>query len=114
MVLFRSDITLQLIRSGQKVVRIVICLESKDIFGGIMNATIVDLRYKTGEILAALDKREHVTILYHGKPRATIVPLGEDVTAGRVREHEFFGMYAEESESVATVMESLRGGRYDL
>ena len=49
-----------------------------------MNATFVDLRYKTAEILAALDKREHVTILYHGKPRATIVPLGEEVTAGLI------------------------------
>ncbi|EKD36784.1 MAG: hypothetical protein ACD_75C01373G0001 [uncultured bacterium] len=77
-----------------------------------MNATIVDLRYKTGEILAALDKRERVTILYHGRPRATIVPLDDETTVGRVREHEFFGMYAGESETVDAVMDRLRGGRF--
>lgn len=79
-----------------------------------MNASIVDLRYKTGEILAALDKRERVTILYHGKPRGTIIPLEEETTRVPVREHEFFGMYAGESESVDAVMERLRGGRHDL
>jgi len=79
-----------------------------------MNASIVDLRYKTSEILAALDKRERVTILYHGKPRATIVPIEEEATSVRVREHEFFGMYAREDEPVAAVMERLRGGRYDI
>ena len=78
-----------------------------------MNATIVDLRYKTGDILAALDKRERVTILYHGKPRGTIIPLEED-EPGRVCDHEFFGMLAAESEPVEAVMERLRGGRYDL
>lgn len=79
-----------------------------------MNASIVDLRYKTGEILAALDKRERVTILYRGKPRGTIIPLEEEATSVRVREHEFFGMYAGESDPVDAIMERLRGGRHDL
>ena len=78
-----------------------------------MNASILDLRYKTSDILAALDNRESVTILYHGKPRGTIIPL-ENVTAGRVCEHEFFNMYAGEAETVDEVMDRLRGGRYDL
>lgn len=76
-----------------------------------MKASIIDLRYKTGEILAALDKRERVTILYHGKPRGTIIPLEEDLTPGRVCEHEFFGMRAGEAEPVEAVMDGLRGGR---
>jgi len=79
-----------------------------------MNASIVDLRYRTGEILAALDKRERVTILYHGKPRGTIIPLEEEATSGPVREHEFFGMHTPESEPVDVVLERLRGGRYGL
>ncbi|HBA89447.1 MAG TPA: hypothetical protein DCZ75_16120 [Geobacter sp.] len=79
-----------------------------------MNASIVDLRYKTGEILAALEKRERVTILYHGKPRGTIVPIEEENTPGRVRDHAFFGMHQEESEPVDRVMERLRGSRYDF
>jgi antitoxin (DNA-binding transcriptional repressor) of toxin-antitoxin stability system len=83
-------------------------------FGGDMNASIVDLRYRTGEILAALDNRERVTILYHGKPRGTIIPLGEEASTQRVHEHEFFGMNAPGSEPVDAVMERLRGGRYAL
>ena len=78
-----------------------------------MNASILDLRYKTSEILAALDKRERVTILYHGKPRGTIIPL-EDSPVGKVCEHEFYNMYSSETESVEDVMERLRGGRHDL
>ena len=78
-----------------------------------MNASILDLRYKTSDILAALDKRESVTILYHGKPKGTIIPL-DDATAGKVCEHEFFNMYAAESEAVDAVIARLRGGRHDL
>jgi len=78
-----------------------------------MNASILDLRYRTSDILAALDNRESVTILYHGKPKGTIIPL-EDSTAGKVCEHEFFNMYAGETETVDEVMEHLRGGRHDL
>ena len=78
-----------------------------------MNASILDLRYKTTDILAALDRRESVTILYHGKPKGTIIPL-DDATAGKVCEHEFFNMYAAETEAVDAVMERLRGERHDL
>ena len=79
-----------------------------------MNASIIDLRYKTSDILAALDKREHITILYHGKPRGTIIPLEETSPTGKVCKHEFFGMYAKDTETVEDVMERLRGGRHDL
>ena len=79
-----------------------------------MNASIIDLRYKTSDILAALDNREHVTILYHGKPRGTIIPLEETGSTGKVRQHEFFGMYSQGTETVEDVMEQLRGSRHDL
>jgi len=78
-----------------------------------MNASVLDLRYKTSDILNALDHQEQVTILYHGKPKATIIPL-ETFSSVRVCEHDFFGMYATETESVENVMERLRGGRHDL
>ena len=78
-----------------------------------MNASILDLRYKTSDILAALENREQVTILYHGKPKGTIIPM-EGVPAGLVCEHEFFNMYAGETESVNEIMGRLRGGRHDL
>lgn len=79
-----------------------------------MNASIIDLRYKTSDILAALDNREKVTILYHGKPRGTIIPIEETNPPGKVCEHPFFGMYADDTAAVEDVMEELRGGRYDL
>jgi len=85
-----------------------------DIMEITMNASIIDLRYKTSDILAALDKREHITILYHGKPRGTIIPLEETSPIGKVCNHEFFGMYARDTETVEDVMEHLRGGRYNL
>lgn len=78
-----------------------------------MNASIIDLRYKTSDILAALDNREPVTILYHGKPKGTIIPL-EDVTVGKVCDHGFFNMHAGEAEPVDDVIERLRGGRHDF
>jgi antitoxin (DNA-binding transcriptional repressor) of toxin-antitoxin stability system len=79
-----------------------------------MKASTVDLRYKTNEILAALEKREPVTILYHGKPRGTIVPYEEETGTGKVCDHAFFNMYGTETESVEEVMQKLRGGRHDL
>ena len=76
-----------------------------------MKASIVDLRYRTGEILRALARREQVQVLYHGKIKGTIVPAA----AGKVRpaaEHPFFGMAAADEPPVEEVVRSLRGGRY--
>ncbi|MHC4248228.1 MAG: type II toxin-antitoxin system prevent-host-death family antitoxin [Planctomycetota bacterium] len=39
-----------------------------------MKATVVDLRRRTREIIAALDRGESVTITYRGKEKGTIVP----------------------------------------
>jgi hypothetical protein len=78
-----------------------------------MKASIIDLRYKTNDILAALDRRECITILYRGKPKGTILPI-EDKTAHRVCEHEFFGMNAQDKDDVAKVMERLRCERFAL
>jgi antitoxin (DNA-binding transcriptional repressor) of toxin-antitoxin stability system len=78
-----------------------------------MNASIVDLRYKTRSILTALENRETVTILYHGKPKATIVPLPGKKRL-RVCEHEFFAMVADKAKPVAAVMKELRDRRYAL
>lgn len=79
-----------------------------------MNASILDLRYRTSDILAALENRERVTILYHGKPRGTIIPLEDAGEAGKVCEHELFGMYTSERESVSEVMDRIRGSRHYL
>ena len=76
-----------------------------------MNASIVDLRYKTKQILAALERRETVSVLYHGKLKGRIVPAAP--SPGRnVENSDFFGMRAKDRTSVAAAMRDLRGGRY--
>ena len=54
-----------------------------------MKATVVDLRYRMKEVLTALDRREKVIILYHGKVKGTIIPAGATTTID-VEEHPFF------------------------
>jgi len=77
-----------------------------------MKATVLDLRYRMKEVLKALDKREKVTISYHGKIKGTIVPAGADKTI-KVKDHPFFNMAEEETRSVARQMDELRGSRFD-
>ena len=76
-----------------------------------MEASIVDLRYKTAQILAALEKREKVTILYHGKIKGVIMPIPSPKDK-KLSEHSFFGMNAADKKSVKTVVKELRRGRY--
>ena len=63
------------------------------------------------EVLKALDRRERVSLLYHGKIKGAIVPVAEKQGV-RTMDHPFFGMDSKLAESVGTVMERLRGGRY--
>ncbi len=78
-----------------------------------MKASIVDLRYKTKEILQALERNETVTVLYHGTVKGIIKPAGKSPHA-RVKNHPFFGMYKDEQESVQAEMERLRKPRHDV
>ncbi len=78
-----------------------------------MQASVVDLRYKSNDILAALDHGEEVVLLYRGKPKGTIMPLAGKST-GAVADHPFFGMNRQADKPVEAVMEELRGGRYDF
>jgi hypothetical protein len=77
-----------------------------------MKATVLDLRYKMKEVMKALEKREKVTVLYHGKVKGTIVPAGAD-RAMKVRDHPFFGMIRDEVKPVAQRLDELRGSRFD-
>jgi antitoxin (DNA-binding transcriptional repressor) of toxin-antitoxin stability system len=78
-----------------------------------MKASIVDLRYKTKEILQALERNESVTILYHGKGKGMITPAGRG-PAPDMREHALFGLRREASETVQQEMERLRKPRHDV
>ena len=76
-----------------------------------MKATVVDMRYRMTKVLEALDNREQVQILYHGKVKGVIHPAGQK-QARKAAEHPFFGSLGDEPETVAQVMERLRGGRH--
>ncbi len=77
-----------------------------------MKASVVDLRYKMNEVLKALDRRERVTITHHGKVKGIIEPVRPCIRM-KVEEHPFFKMTADDIESVAELMDDLRGSRYD-
>ena len=78
-----------------------------------MKASIVDLRYKTKDILKALERNESVTVLYHGKIKGIINPVKEK-SASKIIDHPFFGMHKEHKETVLEELENLRKPRYDL
>ena len=78
-----------------------------------MKASIVDLRYKTKEILKALGRNESVTVLYHGKVRGVIKPAREK-SVSRVKDHPFFGMRKGSEESVLEELDRLRKPRHDV
>jgi hypothetical protein len=78
-----------------------------------MKASIVDLRYKTREILEALGRNETVSVMYHGKVKGILSPARNESTRS-VSDHPFFGMKSGEVLSVEEEMNRLRGARYDL
>lgn len=78
-----------------------------------MKASVVDLRYKMKDILLALKRKESVTILSHGKVKGTIIPVRSEVSKKEMKKHSFFGMYNDNTQDVESVMQDLRGGRYD-
>jgi antitoxin (DNA-binding transcriptional repressor) of toxin-antitoxin stability system len=77
-----------------------------------MEATIVDLRYKMKDVLEALERRETVQILYHGKVKGKIVPVSPNQEL-RIENHPFFGMMKGLKDNVAEIMSALRAERYD-
>lgn len=77
-----------------------------------MKASIVDLRYKMKEVLKALDRKEKVEILYHGKVKGTIFPQMNDSDIN-VKDHPFFGMHRARKKPVSREMDDLRSSRYD-
>jgi antitoxin (DNA-binding transcriptional repressor) of toxin-antitoxin stability system len=76
-----------------------------------MDATILDLRYRMSSVLEALERREEVRVLYHGKPKGTIIPEG-GVASSSVKSHPFFGSRRADEGSVTDAMDRLRGGRF--
>lgn len=78
-----------------------------------MKASILDLRYKTKEVLRALRNRELVTVLYHGVPAGIIHPADER-QCPRVQDTQFFGMNAKTKASPLDAVKRMRQNRYAL
>ena len=78
----------------------------------LMEASVVDLRYKMRDVLEALERRESVQILCHGKVKGTIVPASRGQKT-RVADHPFFGMRKDELKSPVEFVDELRRSRYD-
>ena len=79
-----------------------------------MNATTLDLRYRTREVLSSLDRGESVIITFRGKPKGVIAPYRETTTAkhkSSIMDHPFIGMWAGFGTTVDDEMNRLRGGR---
>ncbi len=85
-----------------------------------MEASFVDLRKRSREIIRALDRNESVTITYRGKPRAIMQPIAPDGTKRstkkpRTEDQPAFGMWADRKDmkDVAAYVRHLRKGRFD-
>lgn len=83
-----------------------------------MEASFVDLRKKSKEIINAINRREKVTVLYRGKPAAIMNPINtaSKTTHLSASEHKAFGMWATKTGEEASVIDQvalLRRKRYD-
>jgi len=76
-----------------------------------MDASIVDLRYKTKEILSVLERNEEVRVLYRGKLKGRIIPANSPSSGQSIVQHPFFGC-DEDTRSVEEIMDELRKPRY--
>ncbi len=75
-----------------------------------MKTNAVDLRRNMKDIMRAVGRNEPVTVLYHGKEKAMILPI-EQATVSSVHNHAFFGMMKDDM-AVESVIDGLRDGRY--
>ncbi|TVQ96827.1 MAG: type II toxin-antitoxin system Phd/YefM family antitoxin [Desulfovibrionales bacterium] len=73
-----------------------------------MPASALDLRYKTKQIIQALERNEEVRIFYRGKLKGIIQAVEPERKAKSLSDHPFFGMSCDARQSVDEVMSELR------
>jgi prevent-host-death family protein len=80
----------------------------------MMKASVRDLRYRTKDVLKAVDRGEVVTVLYRGKERARLIPLSADGQAESVIPGKAFGMWKDRRDlrDVSAYVRKLRVGRF--
>lgn len=79
-----------------------------------MEASVLDLRRRMSEIIRALDNNEPVIILYRGKKKGVIYPVGKrGDNSGGAGKHHAFGMWKDRKDmkDVDRYVRGLRRGR---
>jgi len=78
-----------------------------------MNVSTVHLRYRTKDILRAVERGESVTVLHRGKEKARIVPPLTNGDSEGLRTPEAFGLWKDRKDlrDVATYVRKLRRPR---
>ena len=81
-----------------------------------MKASAKDLRYKTKEIIAALERGEEVLLTYRGEEKAKIIPVSKETAKSydRRAENSLFGIWRgnEKVANVDAYLDKVRGGRF--
>lgn len=80
-----------------------------------MEATALDMRYKTHSLFDMLSRGDSVVITYRGRKAAILSPYKDDNAPLNpcVRNHPFFGSAPSSGESVTAIIDRLRGDRFD-
>ncbi len=59
------------------------------------------------KILKALERKEKITVLYHGKAKGVILPVGYKNNK-KIKDQAFFGMLSDEMKPVKEIMDDVR------
>lgn len=77
-----------------------------------MKASVMDLRYRTKEILRALDARQEITLTHRGTEKGKIIPTeAKPRVHGSLLRHPAVGMWADCTESVPELIARIRKPR---
>jgi len=79
-----------------------------------MKATILDLRYRTKDVLKAIERGEIVTVFQRGKEKARILPALPSRLRTKVRASDAFGMWKDRKDlsNVPKFVRTLRQSRF--
>jgi hypothetical protein len=75
-----------------------------------MDASILDLRYKMRNVLNALNRRERVRILYHGRVKGEIIPSKGNRKI-KSNQHPLFGILKDEKGNPEEIVANMRKSR---
>ena len=77
-----------------------------------MIASVMDLRYRTKEVLRALEAREEIVLTHRGVKKGKIVPIAQKCTvSASIASLAAVGMWSDDSEPVEEMVARLRKPR---